>query len=95
MEHCERCVIILEEKDKIDCNDSECECHSPHPHESWEEAFDENFELIDDMDWDRNLQEEVKSFIRTLLASQRTELAEILKEYRCGEHKKLLKLLQP
>lgn len=38
MEHCEKCVIVFEEKNKIDCCDAECECHvNPTPQPAWEE----------------------------------------------------------
>ena len=33
----------------------------------WELKFDKKFHLIDDMDWERDLQKEVKNFIRKLL----------------------------
>ena len=36
--------------------------------------FDKQFKLIDDLDWDRDLQEEVKSFIRQTLTQQLDEL---------------------
>jgi len=56
--------------------------------EDWEKDFDTKFDLVDDMDWDRPLQEQVKDFIRTKKAEW--EKAAILKDIDCDFVKETL-----